>query len=81
MSTQAEELELYGRSIEVEPVRPLSGGGARLDVSAEGRQWRVDVSRSGTLQEVVTTWEDGNLADLDPPDWLDDALARVGRVA
>jgi len=27
--------------------------------------------------EVVTTWRDGTLADLDVPEWFDDVTARL----
>jgi hypothetical protein len=37
-----------GTEVEIEVVEPLAGGGCRLDLSADSRQWRVNVSTSGT---------------------------------
>jgi len=76
----SETLQLYGSELELEPVEPRPGGGARIDVTHEdGRRWRVDVTSMGELDEIVTTWQDGQLADLEEPDWFDDALARIAR--
>lgn len=67
-----------GSEAEIEHVKPLTGGGARFDITAEdGRRWRLDVTRSGNA-EVVTSWDrDGNLADVELPDWVDDILVRL----
>jgi hypothetical protein len=71
-----------GAEVAIEPVDERSGGGARVDVDeVEGPRWRVDVTRTGSLDQVVTTWDrDGQLADIEPPEWLDDVLARLRRV-
>jgi hypothetical protein len=71
-------MEVYtGIEVTVEHVSSLPDGGARLNVTAEdGRKWQIDLERSGEL-EVVTTWRDGTLADLDVPDWFDDVTARL----
>lgn len=71
-------MEVYtGIEVTVEHVGTLANGGARFDVTAEdGRTWRLDLTRDGQV-EVVTTWRDGTLADLDTPDWLDDVTARL----
>jgi len=67
-----------GVDVEVEHVKPLSSGGGRFDLTAEdGRKWRVDVTKSGKVKEVVTTWRDGTLADLDEPEWIGDILSRL----
>jgi hypothetical protein len=74
----AETTTVRGREVTVEPVRQLEGGGARVDVeAADGRRWRLDVPRSGTDPELVTSWRDGQLADLQVPDWIDDVLLRL----
>lgn len=73
-------IEVYtGDVVTVEHVKPLSNGGARFDVTAEdGRQWRIDVTRDGET-ELVTSWRDGTLADLDLPEWMDDVAVRLAR--
>ena len=72
--------EVYtGETITVEHVQALPGGGARFDITAEdARKWQVDVTRQGET-EIVTTWRDGVLADLDEPEWLGDVTARLAR--
>ncbi|WP_136717907.1 hypothetical protein [Halorientalis salina] len=66
-----------GTTVTVEHVKPLANGGARFDIESEdGRKWRVDITRAGET-ELVTSWRDGELADLDVPDWLEDILERV----
>ena len=74
-------LETYtGETVTVEHVKPLSNGGGRFDITTEdGRKWRVDVTRDGGV-DVVTTWEDGTLADLDVPEWMDDVTGRLSRL-
>lgn len=74
-------LELYtGDTVTVEHVKPLADGGGRFDVTAEdGRKWRIDVTRDGEV-DVVTTWRDGTLADLDVPEWMDDVTGRLSRL-
>ncbi|MFC7200658.1 hypothetical protein [Halospeciosus flavus] len=68
-----------GTEVDVEHVKPLSNGGARFDVEhPDGRRWQLDVSRTGE-SEIVTSWRDGQLVDLDIPDWLDDLLAQLAR--
>jgi len=69
-------ITIGGTEIEPEHVKPLSSGGARFDFETERKRWRVDVSRSGET-ELVTTWRDGELADLDEPEWLDDVVAML----
>lgn len=71
-----------GAEVAINPVNQLSGGGARVDVEQiDGPRWRVDITRTGQLDAVVTTWDqEGQLADIDAPDWLDDVLARLRRV-
>jgi hypothetical protein len=76
-----ETIHIGGQEVTVEPVEPRPGGGARVDVEADDRTWRVDVRRSGSIDEVVTTWRDGELEDLEQPDWLEDVLARMARAA
>ncbi|WP_254274183.1 hypothetical protein [Haloarcula marina] len=71
-------MEVYtGTEVHVEHVDRLASGGARFDITAEdGRKWRVDVTRDGGM-DVVTTWRDGTLADVDVPEWFDDVIARL----
>lgn len=76
-----QELKIGTHEIEVEPVKQLEGGGARVDIEADDRKWRVDVTSNGEKKAILTTWRDGQLADLDEPDWLEDVLARLGRAA
>lgn len=66
--------------VEIEVVEPLSGGACRLDLSANSREWRVDVSGSGT-PELVTGWNSRGEVDADAelPDWIEGALVHVGR--
>lgn len=73
-------LETYdGTEVTVEHVEALPDGGGRFDVRAEdGRHWRIDVDRDGGTS-VVTTRRDGELADLETPDWLGDVVARLRR--
>lgn len=80
--SETHSLTVYdGTEIEVEPVEPLPDGGARMDIRAEdGREWRVDIPANGTEVDVVTTRKDGELADLDDPEWLGDIAARLQRV-
>lgn len=68
-----------GTEVEVEHVKPLPDGGARFDVRhPDGRRWQLDVSRTGE-SEIVTSWRDGDLADLEIPGWLDTLLADLAR--
>lgn len=71
-----------GAEVAIDPVDPLSGGGARVDVDqVDGPRWRVNVTRTGQLDAVVTSWDaEEQLADIDAPEWLDDVLARLRRV-
>jgi hypothetical protein len=69
-----------GTEITVEHIDSLADGGARFDITAEdGRTWRIDLYRDGST-EVVTTRQDGTLADLDVPEWLEDVTARLSRL-
>ncbi|WP_135363426.1 hypothetical protein [Halosimplex halophilum] len=70
-----------GTEVEVEKVQETGAGGARLDVThPDGRKWRLEVSRSGK-PEVVTSWRDGQLTDLEIPEWLEDNLRKAARPA
>lgn len=76
-----EQIQTHGGTeVEIEVVEPLSGGGCRLDLAANSREWRVDVSANGT-PELVTAWNSRGEVDADAelPDWIEDALAHVGR--
>jgi hypothetical protein len=77
-----ETLHVHGAEIEVDPRAQLEGGGARFDVEGpEGRKWRIDVTPEGNYT-LVTSWNsEGNLADLDEPDWFDDMLVQLRRGA
>lgn len=74
-------MEVYtGIEVEVEHVDSLSDGGARFDVTAEdGRKWRLDITRDGAV-DVVTTWRDGTLDDVEVPEWMDDVTSRLARM-
>jgi hypothetical protein len=79
---ESETITVENTEVEIEPIKPLSGGGARVDLEADdGRKWRVDVKATGEKKQIVTTWKNGALADLEDPDWLDRVLARLGRAA
>jgi len=71
-------MEVYtGIEVTVEHVESLPSGGARFNITAEdGRKWQIDLAREGDV-EVVTTWRDGTLADVDVPEWLEDVTARL----
>lgn len=70
-----------GTTVDVEHVHPLKQGGARLNVEhPDGRRWLLDVTRNGN-PEIVTSWRDDELADLDIPEWLDDNLTRIAKPA
>jgi hypothetical protein len=73
-------MEVYsGIEVEVEHVKTLAKGGARFDITADdGRKWRLDLSRTGDV-EIVTSWRDDTLADMDVPEWIDDVTARLAR--
>jgi hypothetical protein len=79
-SDMPDTMELYtGETITVDHVESLPTGGARFDITAnDGRKWRIDVDRDSDV-DVVTTWRDGSLADLDVPEWMDDVAARLLR--
>jgi hypothetical protein len=68
-----------GRKVDVDHVKPLPDGGARVDVEADGRRWRLDVPKTGDGWEVVTTWDNGRLTDLELPSWIDDVLVQLQR--
>jgi hypothetical protein len=73
---------LYGEDLTIENVRPRNGSGAVLDVEHDdGRKWRCEVTGSGKIDEILTTWRDDTLADLDEPDWLEDVLAELQKAA
>jgi len=76
-----DSMQVYtGEEVTVEHVKTLSSGGARFDITTDdGRKWRVDVTRDGDV-EIVTSWRDGSLADLELPEWADDVTARLARV-
>jgi len=75
-------IEAYdGTEVEVDIIKPLSGGGARveLDTNDEGR-WRLDVNSTGNDYDVLTSWNSrGELADVPVPDWAEDILLRLAR--
>lgn len=75
-------IEIHKRlDVEVEHLELRGERGARVDVETDdGRKWRLDITNSGDY-ELVTSWQDGELTDLDDPEWLDDLLARIGRAA
>lgn len=76
------DITLYGEELTVELAAFRSGGKRVVDVThADGRKWRLVVKSTGTLDHVETTWRDGQLADLDQPDWSDDLLARMAQPA
>jgi hypothetical protein len=80
MSDTIDTVEVYtGEEVTIEHVKTLATGGARFDFSTDDRKWRVDVSKSGKNTEIVTTWEHGQLADLDEPEWLGDVTVRLAR--
>lgn len=64
----ADTIEVYtGETVTVEHVKSLPTGGARFDIEKDGS---ID---------VVTTWRDGTLVDLDVPAWMDDVTVRLAR--
>jgi len=74
-----EVIEAYdGTEVAFEHIKPLSGGGARIELDVDGGpRWRLDVTNSGEY-EIVTSWNAaGELADVETPDWVDDIVARL----
>jgi len=76
-----ETVRIGDREVTVEHVKPLSGGGARVDIEADERCWRVDINSNGNKEQIVTTWRDGTLANLEEPDWLEEVIARLAAAA
>jgi hypothetical protein len=71
---------IAGHEVTITIIDQRLGGGARIDTEADdGRRWRVDVTATGELDAIVTTWQDGELRDLDRPWWLEDVIARLAR--
>ena len=70
---------IAGQEVTITIIDQRSGGGSRVDIETDNRRWRVDVTGTGEIDEVVTTWEHGELRDLDVPDWIDDVLAQLAR--
>lgn len=66
-----------GERVEITHVG-TQGEGARIDVAAaDGRRWRLDVTRQGEY-EIVTRWNsDGELDDVPVPDWMDSIVSRM----
>lgn len=78
MSTTKVTIHIGNEKVDVERIENRTGGGALLDLKHEdGRMWRIVVKSTGKLDYIETTWRDGELADLDEPDWLDDVLAQL----
>ena len=75
----SDTLTIRGTEIEATHIDALANGGARFDFATERDRYRVDMTRSGET-ELVTTWRDGQLADLPEPAWLDDVVARLATV-
>ncbi|EMA34389.1 hypothetical protein [Haloarcula japonica] len=69
-----------GGEVTVQRVETPSNGGTHFDITSEdGRKGRVDLTRDGDT-EIVTSWCDGKLADLELPEWAGDVTARLARV-
>jgi len=80
--SQTETIDVYtGEEVAVEPIKPLSDGGSRVELDVvDGPRWRLDVTASGDEFEVVTSWNSAEeLADVEPPEWVDDVLLRLAR--
>jgi hypothetical protein len=75
-------VHVRGMEIEAAHIEDRPGGGATLDIEhPDGRKWRVGVSEQGKVKEIVTAWDSaGNVAPLEEPDWLDDALRQLAGV-
>jgi|GEM_PF-658587 len=75
-------IEAYdGTEVEVEPIRQLSGGGSRIELDVvDGPRWRLDVTGTGQDYDIVTSWNSADeLADIEPPQWVDDVILRLKR--
>jgi len=82
MPDDTHEMHVRGEDVSLTLLGERRGGTRALDIETEdGRKWRIVVSRHGRLQDVETTWRDGELADLEEPDWLEDVLAQLARPA
>jgi len=75
------DMTIYGHDLTVELIEPRNSKRV-VDVEHDdGRKWRLVVNSQGEIDAVETTWRDGQLSDLNQPDWLDDAMARLARAA
>jgi len=75
------DMTLYGNELTIELIEPRNSKRVVDVTHDDGRKWRLIVNSQGDIDELETTWRDGQLADLDQPDWLQDALARLARAA
>lgn len=69
-----------GNEVEVRQLG-RSEDGHRLKVThPDGRRWICQVSLSGEM-DVESTYLDGELADIETPDWLEDELSLIAQPA
>ena len=81
MPAEEHATEIYGESVTIELVEPRNSKRV-VDVEhQDGRLWRVVVTSQGEIDQIETTKRDGELADLEQPDWLDDLFAQLARAA
>lgn len=73
------EIQIGQKSITIDHERDTPGGGAIMSVKTDIREWVVDVASTGSY-EIVETTRGGELAELEEPEWLEDAVASVGPV-
>lgn len=67
-----------GPRVAIKRERYRRGGGVNLDVeTSDGRRWRIAVAKSGRIIQVLESWEGGEIADVELPEWIDDVLVRL----
>lgn len=70
-------LEMRNGDVELTELRRVQGGG-RVAVERGRDKWHVDVLDDGDVQ-VVASWRDGDLADVELPEEVQERLAEYAR--
>lgn len=65
-------LETRTGDVSITKLRPVEGGG-RVAVELGDRKWHVDVLQEDGVQ-VVASWRDGELADVELPEEVEERL-------
>jgi len=80
MTADSHTMEVAGgESVTVRPIKPVGEDVVRVDIEADGL-WRLDITRDGEIDDVVVTRDaEGNLADRDLPEWIDEVTAKFAQ--